>query len=319
MVLNTCCIRENADQKLYGTLGQPQGAGRRQAGPADRRGWVPGPEGPRAHPAEGRMGRRRLRHAQPDQRAGPAAAGRRPRARSWRSSTGRRPSGHRTPCSAPARCRELPYAAWVNIQTGCDNSCAFCIVPSVRGPEVSRPVDDIVAEVEVLARRGVTEVTLLGQNVNSYGRDITRRRPLFADLLRAVGAVEGIGAHPLHQPAPQGPAARDDRGHGRDARGVRAAAPAPAVGERPGAARHAARLHGRALPGAAGRGPGRHRRPRRDHRHHRRLPRRDRGGLRGHAGRRGRGRLRQRLHVHLLAPTGDPGRRHGGPSSSRPR
>ena len=86
---------------------------------------------------------------------------------------------------------------------GCDNSCAFCIVPSVRGPEVSRPVDDIVREVEQLARRGVTEVTLLGQNVNSYGRDITHRRPLFADLLRAVGAVEGIGRIRFTSPHPK--------------------------------------------------------------------------------------------------------------------
>ena len=99
--------------------------------------------------------------------------------------------------------RELPYAAWVNIQTGCDNSCAFCIVPAVRGPEVSRPLDDIVSEVGLLARRGVTEVTLLGQNVNSYGRDITRRRPLFAELLRAVGAVEGIGRVRFTSPHPK--------------------------------------------------------------------------------------------------------------------
>jgi tRNA-2-methylthio-N6-dimethylallyladenosine synthase len=99
--------------------------------------------------------------------------------------------------------RELPYAAWVNIQTGCDNSCAFCIVPSVRGPEVSRPFDDLVAEVELLAHRGVTEVTLLGQNVNSYGRDLTRRRPLFADLLRAVGVVEGIGRVRFTSPHPK--------------------------------------------------------------------------------------------------------------------
>jgi len=88
--------------------------------------------------------------------------------------------------------RDLPYAAWVTIQMGCDNSCAFCIVPSVRGGEVSRPFDELVGEVRTLAGRGVTEVSLLGQNVNSYGRDLTRRRPLFAELLRAVGAVEGI-------------------------------------------------------------------------------------------------------------------------------
>jgi len=99
--------------------------------------------------------------------------------------------------------RELPCTAWVTIQTGCDNSCAFCIVPQVRGPEVSRPVDDIVAEVASLSARGVTEVTLLGQNVNSYGRDLTRRRPLFAQLLRAVGAVDGVRRVRFTSPHPK--------------------------------------------------------------------------------------------------------------------
>src|SRR5271157_6383755 len=70
-------------------------------------------------------------------------------------------------------------------------------------PQVSRPLDDIVAEVALLARRGVTEVTLLGQNVNSYGRDITRRRPLFAELLRAVGATDGIGRVRFTSPHPK--------------------------------------------------------------------------------------------------------------------
>ena len=99
--------------------------------------------------------------------------------------------------------RDVPYAAWVTIQAGCDNSCAFCIVPAVRGPEVSRPFDALVDEVGQLARRGVTEVTLLGQNVNSYGRDLTRRRPLFADLLRAVGRVEGIRRVRFTSPHPK--------------------------------------------------------------------------------------------------------------------
>ena len=111
------------------------------------------------------------------------------------------------------------------------------------GPEVSRPLDDIVAEVELLARRGVTEVTLLGQNVNSYGRDITKRRPLFADLLRAVGAVEGIGRVRFTSPHPKDLRPETIEAMARDARGLRAAAPAAPVGERPGAARHAARLH----------------------------------------------------------------------------
>jgi len=91
----------------------------------------------------------------------------------------------------------------VTIQIGCDNNCAFCIVPAVRGEEISRPFADVVAEVEQLAADGVTEVTLLGQNVNSYGRDLqltarragdadAKLRPIFAELLRAVGAVDGI-------------------------------------------------------------------------------------------------------------------------------
>jgi tRNA-2-methylthio-N6-dimethylallyladenosine synthase len=105
--------------------------------------------------------------------------------------------------AALAAVRDLPYAAWVTIQTGCDNSCAFCIVPSVRGGEVSRPLDDLVSEVEALAARGVTEVTLLGQNVNSYGRDLTRRRPLFAELLGRVGGVQGIRRVRFTSPHPK--------------------------------------------------------------------------------------------------------------------
>jgi tRNA-2-methylthio-N6-dimethylallyladenosine synthase len=99
--------------------------------------------------------------------------------------------------------REVPWTAWVTIQTGCDNSCAFCIVPAVRGREVSRPIAELVDEVETLSATGVTEVTLLGQNVNSYGRDITRRGPLFAELLRAVGAVGGIERVRFTSPHPK--------------------------------------------------------------------------------------------------------------------
>jgi tRNA-2-methylthio-N6-dimethylallyladenosine synthase len=88
------------------------------------------------------------------------------------------------------------HHAWVSIAVGCDNACTFCIVPLVRGPQLSRPVGNVLAEVQGLARRGVVEVTLLGQNVNTYGRDLTvpnsPRRPLFADLLRAVNEVEGL-------------------------------------------------------------------------------------------------------------------------------
>ena len=106
------------------------------------------------------------------------------------------------PSALPAR-RDTSYNAWVTIQIGCDNNCAFCIVPAVRGVEISRPYADVLGEVAQLAAAGVTEVTLLGQNVNSFGRDLqvaARRagvsgvtlRPLFADLLRDVGAIDGI-------------------------------------------------------------------------------------------------------------------------------
>jgi tRNA-2-methylthio-N6-dimethylallyladenosine synthase len=98
------------------------------------------------------------------------------------------------PSSLPVR-RELEHSAWVTIQVGCNNTCTFCIVPSVRGVEVSRRPGDIVREVERLAADGVVEVTLLGQNVDTYGRDLAidgRHRPIFAELLRRVGSVDGI-------------------------------------------------------------------------------------------------------------------------------
>ena len=98
------------------------------------------------------------------------------------------------PSSLPVR-RELQHSAWVTIQVGCNNTCTFCIVPSVRGVEISRRPGDIVREVERLVRDGVVEITLLGQNVDTYGRDLAidgKRSPIFGDLLRRVGSVEGV-------------------------------------------------------------------------------------------------------------------------------
>lgn len=94
--------------------------------------------------------------------------------------------------SLPAK-RERAHQAWVQISVGCNCVCAYCIVPSVRGRERSRLLADVVGEVRALAADGVREVTLLGQNVNSYGRDLPRaERATFAELLRAVAAVEAI-------------------------------------------------------------------------------------------------------------------------------
>jgi tRNA-2-methylthio-N6-dimethylallyladenosine synthase len=89
------------------------------------------------------------------------------------------------PSTLPAR-RESSYAAWVSISVGCDNTCTFCIVPSLRGKEQDRRPGDVLREVEMLVDQGVLEVTLLGQNVNSYGRSFGDR-DAFGKLLRAVG------------------------------------------------------------------------------------------------------------------------------------
>ncbi|HYM56159.1 MAG TPA: tRNA (N6-isopentenyl adenosine(37)-C2)-methylthiotransferase MiaB [Solirubrobacteraceae bacterium] len=99
----------------------------------------------------------------------------------------------------PAR-RERPFQGWLQISVGCNCACSYCIVPSTRGREVSRPPGELVAEVRAMAAEGVREVTLLGQNVNSYGRDLPAgahagtppARPSFAELLGRLDGIEGI-------------------------------------------------------------------------------------------------------------------------------
>src|SRR5919204_1483875 len=190
IVLNTCAIRENADNKLYGNLGhlkplkerrpdlrivvagclaqKDQGSIQRKAP------WVDVVVGTHALPHLLDL----LRRADDD---GPQM--------DVAEYTDLFPS------ALPAA-REDAFRAWVSIAVGCDNACTFCIVPFVRGAQRSRAIGDVLAEVQGLARRGVVEVTLLGQNVNTYGRDLTvpgsSRRPLFAQLLRAVDDVEGV-------------------------------------------------------------------------------------------------------------------------------
>ena len=103
----------------------------------------------------------------------------------------------------PAK-RTREHHAWVQISVGCNCVCSYCIVPSTRGREVSRFGDELVAEVEGLAADGVREVTLLGQNVNSYGRDLPReQRTTFAELLRRVDAIDGIDRIRYTSPHPK--------------------------------------------------------------------------------------------------------------------
>jgi tRNA-2-methylthio-N6-dimethylallyladenosine synthase len=100
--------------------------------------------------------------------------------------------------------RERTVQAWVQISMGCNSKCAYCIVPSVRGREVSRRPGDILAEVTQLAAGGAREVTLLGQNVNSWGRDLAPQiRTEFGELLRAVDAVDGIERIRFTSPHPK--------------------------------------------------------------------------------------------------------------------
>lgn len=213
VVLNTCCVRENADNKLYGTLG-----------------WLK----PWKEERDGRQivvagclaqkDRELVRDRAPYV---DVVLGTHNVHRTAELISQARRSGPITeildeavlddqamfPSALPAR-RETTYNAWVTIQIGCDNSCAFCIVPAVRGAEISRPFADVVGEVSRLAAEGVSEITLLGQNVNSYGRDLqltarqagdaeARLRPMFAELLTAVGAVEGIRRVRFTSPHPK--------------------------------------------------------------------------------------------------------------------
>ncbi|MEO2105728.1 MAG: tRNA (N6-isopentenyl adenosine(37)-C2)-methylthiotransferase MiaB [Actinomycetota bacterium] len=118
--------------------------------------------------------------------------------------------------SALPSMREVRHHAWVSISIGCDNTCAFCIVPALRGPEKSRKLGDIVSETRLLVAAAATEITLLGQNVNSYGRDLvragevpaefadgSRNRTLFAELLHMLGDVDGLDRIRFTSPHPK--------------------------------------------------------------------------------------------------------------------
>src|SRR4051794_32029186 len=201
VLLNTCCIRENADNKLYGHLGHLRSLKDRRP---DMQIAVAGCL------AQKDRGLIRERAPHVDVVLGTHNVGRAADLLELARTEGPLveileeavvDDAETFPTALAVR--DLPHAAWVTIQIGCDNKCAFCIVPAVRGKEISRPFDELVSEIEGLSGEGVTEVTLLGQNVNSYGRDITRRRPLFADLLRAVGDLDGVRRVRFTSPHPK--------------------------------------------------------------------------------------------------------------------
>lgn len=186
VVFNTCAVRENADNKLYGNLGQLRPAKTRnpdmqiavggcmaqkdRATIVQRAPWVDvvfGTNNIGSLPAL-------LDRARHNKRAEVEIL----------------ESLEVFPSTLPTR-RDSAYAGWVSISVGCNNTCTFCIVPSLRGKEADRRPGDVLAEVQALVQQGVVEVTLLGQNVNTYGVEFGDRLA-FGKLLRACGDIEGL-------------------------------------------------------------------------------------------------------------------------------
>jgi len=197
VVFNTCAVRENADNRLYGNLGHLLPVKNAHPGMqiavggclaqkdrsviTDRAPWVDvvfGTHNIGALPVL-------LERARVEQRAQVEIA----------------ESLERFPSVLPAR-RESPYSAWVAISVGCNNTCTFCIVPSLRGREEDRRPADILAEIMALVDDGVLEVTLLGQNVNSYGAAFGDRLA-FGKLLRACGEIGGLERVRFTSPHPR--------------------------------------------------------------------------------------------------------------------
>ena len=195
VLFNTCCIREKADTRLYGNLGHTKAIKDRRP---DMRIVVAGclaqkdkaviqQRAPYVDVVLGTHNLASLPRLLNESLDGPAFE--------------ILEQTEAFPSALPAR-RNSPWHAWVSISIGCNNSCTFCIVPAVRGKEISRRLGDIVAEVQALVADGVVEVTLLGQNVNSYGRDLDGT-PMFAQLLRALDRVEGLERVRFTSPHPK--------------------------------------------------------------------------------------------------------------------
>ncbi len=186
VVFNTCAVRENADNKLYGNLGQLRPAklknpdmqiavggcmAQKDRGLiVDRAPWV-----------DVVFGTHNIGSL-------PALLAR--AAHNRKAEVEILESLEVFPSTLPTR-RDSAYSGWVSISVGCNNTCTFCIVPSLRGKEQDRRPGEILAEVEALVQQGVVEVTLLGQNVNTYGVEFGDRLA-FGKLLRACGEIEGL-------------------------------------------------------------------------------------------------------------------------------
>jgi tRNA-2-methylthio-N6-dimethylallyladenosine synthase len=200
LFVNTCTIRENADDKLYGTLGQlkkwkSQAENRKLlvGGCAaqkdkdlvrDKAPWVDVVIG--THNLTNIIN---LLNQSED----------------WGPVTEIIDEIENLPTDAPS-IRESEFSAWLTIQIGCNNSCTFCIVPSVRGPEISRRPVDIINEAKQLVSEGVKEITLLGQNVNSYGRDLkieNKSRPYFTQLLEKLNDIDDLERIRFTSPHPK--------------------------------------------------------------------------------------------------------------------
>ena len=186
VVFNTCAVRENADNKLYGNLGQLASVKKRHPGMQIAVGGC-----------LAQKDRSTITEKAPwvDVVFGTHNIGSLPvlleRSRVQEEAQVEiLESLEVFPSTLPTK-RESAYAAWVSISVGCNNTCTFCIVPALRGKEKDRRPGEILAEIEALVAEGVTEVTLLGQNVNAYGVEFGDRQA-FSKLLRACGQIDGL-------------------------------------------------------------------------------------------------------------------------------
>ncbi len=200
LFVNTCTIRENADDKLYGTLGHLK----KWKSQADNRKLLVGG-------CAAQKDKNLVRDKAPwvDVVIGTHnltnVINLLNQSEDWGPVTEIIDEIEHLPTDAPS-IRESEFSAWLTIQIGCNNSCTFCIVPSVRGPEISRRPVDIVNEARQLVSEGVKEITLLGQNVNSYGRDLkieNKSRPYFTKLLEQLNEISGLERIRFTSPHPK--------------------------------------------------------------------------------------------------------------------